>query len=317
MKNQKNCVFKGLTTALLALALTLPSLSCSSGIQAGGETSAGASEDETSETGVSVEEPVYTAAEGEWQDSYAIVAHCLGCVDGRTETNCREAFIQSYEAGQRVFETDFALTSDGHLVIRHDFLDMSYYNLEQEPGAEYVMDYDTYMASKIKYLYTPLDIEGIVELLAEHPDAYLITDSKDTDAETAALQFTLFAAAIRAVDESIFDRVIVQLYNDEMYDAVSGVFPAGGYIYTLYQIESPDYEAIGRFCAEHGVAVVTMSYERMSAETCELLHKYGLKVYLHTVNRISQMLNWRMYGADGFYSDIVTQTDWERVTGNG
>lgn len=258
----------------------------------------------------------YISGGSEWHDEYAIVAHALGTVDGRVETNCREAFIESYGKGQRVFECDFTLTSDGHLVCRHDFLDMSYYNLEQEPGGEYVMDYERYKNSVIKFLYTPLDIEGLIELMETYPDTYLITDSKDTDRETVTKEFVCMREAIDAAgDEGLYDRIIVQLYNDEMYDTVREVYPFGNFIYTLYQTARPDYAEIGSFCASHGIAVVTMSYERMSPEVCDILHMYGLKVYLHTVNRIGQMLNWNMMGADGFYCDYVTQTDWTRAAG--
>ncbi len=258
----------------------------------------------------------YTGSGSEWHDEYAIVAHALGTVDGRVETNCREAFIESYGKGQRVFECDFTLTSDGHLVCRHDFLDMSYYNLEQEPGDEYVMDHERYRNSVIKFLYTPLDIEGLIELMETYPDTYLITDSKDTDRETITKEFTCLRDAISETgDEGLYDRIIVQIYNDEMYDTVEEVHHFGNYIYTLYQTPQPDYPAIGSFCAEHGIAVVTMSYERMSAQTCDTLHSYGLKVYLHTVNRIAQMKYWNLLGADGFYCDYVTQTEWEIASG--
>jgi len=77
---------------------------------------------------------VYTAPEGEeaWYDRSAIVAHALGSVDGRCESNSKEALVQTYSRGQRVFEVDLTLTADNFLVARHDFADDSYYTLEQQ-----------------------------------------------------------------------------------------------------------------------------------------------------------------------------------------
>ena len=83
-----------------------------------------------------------------------IVAHALGTVEGRVETNSKDAFLESYEKGHRLFECDFQLTSDGKLVLRHDWEQISYYNLEQSFAG--VMDWETFMQTPIAYYYTPL-----------------------------------------------------------------------------------------------------------------------------------------------------------------
>ena len=89
--------------------------------------------------GVSAVQPVW-AAEG-WQAQNPLIAHALGEADGKIETNSREAFITSWENGFRAVEGDFTYTSDGTLVMRHDFEeDGSYYRLEIEPEGNLVMD---------------------------------------------------------------------------------------------------------------------------------------------------------------------------------
>lgn len=55
-----------------------------------------------------------------------------------------------------------------------------------------------------------------------------------------------------------------------------------------------------------------MAAERLSKERSDILHSYGCKVYLHTVNRLRQMLE-SSWGADGFYSDCVTPEQLEGV----
>ncbi len=247
-----------------------------------------------------------------WHEQYTIVAHALGCVEGRTETNSKEAFLESYAQGQRVFEVDLTLTSDDRLVARHDFEQMSYYNLEQVVGEEIVMDYETHMSQRIKYKYTPLDIDGMLKLLAEHPDAYLITDTKETGFGTVSTQFTLLDEAVERIDPSLRDRIIVQIYNDRMFDRVKELFPCDNWIFTLYQIAEAkrNYSEIASFCIENGIDVVTISSDSFSVSALQTLHEKGLKVYYHTVNRISTMLEFSSYGADGFYSDYVTQDDY-------
>lgn len=58
--------------------------------------------------------------------------------------------------------------------------------------------------------------------------------------------------------------------------------------------------------------MVTIAAERLSKERSDILHSYGCKVYLHTVNRLRQMLE-SSWGADGFYSDCVTPEQLEGV----
>lgn len=247
-----------------------------------------------------------------WHSENMLVAHALGAVEGRLETNSMEAFVESYESGHRVFEADLVLTDDNRLVARHDFEQISYYNLEQvvRNAENTVMSYEQFMSEKINYMYTPLDIEGLIGLLCEYPDAYLITDTKNTDAESIELQFSQLADAVKACgDESVYSRIIVQIYNDEMYDAVSGIYPFENWIYTTYQLAEPDYDAIAEFCVEHKIEVVVTPMENAKKAVNDRLHAYGLKVYYHTTNRLMAMKHHYDLGGDGFYTDIVCPDD--------
>lgn len=253
---------------------------------------------------------VYTAPEGEeaWYDRSAIVAHALGSVDGRCESNSKEALVQTYSRGQRVFEVDLTLTADNFLVARHDFADDSYYTLEQQKPENPVMDLSTFISTPIMGIYTPVTVDDIANFMAEHGDVWLVTDTKSTDESTIRAQFERLC---RAFDSNeLLDRVIVQIYNTAMYEIVREVYPFKNYIFTVYQLAERDYNAIGKFCAENGIAVVTMPSSTADSSVTALLHSYGLHVYVHTVNRITTMGTMIKYGlCDGFYSDYVTEPE--------
>lgn len=252
----------------------------------------------------------YIAPEGTeaWYEESAIVAHALGSVDGRCESNSLDALVQTYSRGQRVFEVDLTLTSDGFLVARHDFADDSYYTLEQQKPDNPVMDLDTFVSTPIMGIYTPATIDDIAKFMAEHDDVWLVTDTKSTDEGAIRTQFERLCQAFDS--DSRLDRVIVQIYNMQMYEVVRDVYPFKHYIFTVYQLAERDYNAIGRFCAENGIAVVTMPSSTADAGVTELLHSYGLHVYVHTVNRITTMGTMLSYGlCDGFYSDYVTEPE--------
>ena len=61
------------------------------------------------------------AAETDWREGNTLVAHALGEVDGKIETNTKEAFLSSWSRGFRAMEADFTYTSDGVLVVRQIF----------------------------------------------------------------------------------------------------------------------------------------------------------------------------------------------------
>ncbi len=250
-----------------------------------------------------------------WYDYCTLIAHALGQIDGRTETNSLEAFLSSYESGIRAFEADFQLTSDGVLVVRRDFDQTSYWNLEQTVDkTALVMDSARYVTEKINYKYTPLTAEDLLELLIEHEDAYLITDSKDTDEETVTAQFTaLVEIAEKLGHPEVLDRVVVQIYHQDMLDYIRAVYPFENWIFTLYMLTNPDLDEIGAFCVSEGIDVVTMDSTVFTAAKGSILNGYGLKIYTHTLNRLNDIDATRINGAYGVYSDIITQSDLELI----
>lgn len=236
--------------------------------------------------------------------NFPVIAHAMGTVDGRTETNSLDAFLESYEAGHRVFEVDLQLTSDGHLIARHDWDQISYYNLEQTYAG--VMDLKTFQNTPICFFYTPMTIDDMVALMKQYPDIYFVTDSKDTDETTIRAQMKEIRRAVQeAGDPSLWKRFIVQIYHEDMYQWVVQETLVTNWIFTLYQIEKPDYEKIGTFCQIHGIPVVTVSTGRLTPEDVKILHSYNCLIYIHTVNRLRGMLELS-WCADGFYSDYVT-----------
>lgn len=278
-------------------------------------------EEETSEESVEESADVDEFAEDEdaevelsqeWYDTHYIVAHALGEIDGKTGSNSLEAFLSTYEKGVRVFEVDLQLTSDGHLVCRHDFDQNSYYVLIQSVlNGDTSMDLERFVNEKIMREYSSLTAEGLLNLLLTYDDAYIVTDTKDTDMEIVAEQFRQLVRLIEEIgDETLYDRVIVQVYNKEMYDVLSELYPFTHWIFTLYQIYQPDLEDIGAFCQENGIPVVTMPHESASLEKSEMLHGYGLKVYTHTVNLGKELIDGLEKGVDGFYSDFFTMDDY-------
>lgn len=253
---------------------------------------------------VSAVQPAFAA---DWQSGNRLIAHAFGEVDNKIETNSKEAFINAWENGFRVVEGDFTYTSDGVLVLRHDFeQDGSYARLDIPTTGDAVMDEKTFMDSPIIFEQTPLRAVDLLYLMVEYPDMYLVTDTKDTDKATVQRQFRDIVDAAKNIGHpEVLERIIPQLYNKGMIDWIREIHPFENWIFTLYLYNNPDYNDIAQYCVTKGIQTVTLHVDRATKENVEKLKAKGLKVYAHTTNRYLTMKNLLEVGVDGIYTDRI------------
>jgi len=254
--------------------------------------------------GASAVQPVFAA---DWQSGNRLIAHAFGEVDNKIETNSKEAFINAWENGFRVVEGDFTYTSDGVLVLRHDFeADGSYARLDIPVSDPLVMDSETYRNSPIIFEQTPLGAVDLLQLMVEYPDMYLVTDTKDTDKKTVQRQFSDIVKAAGSIGHpEVLERIIPQLYNKSMIDWIREIHSFENWIFTLYLYNNPDYTDIADYCAAKGIQTVTLHVDRATKENVDKLKAKGLKVYAHTTNRYLTMKKLMDAGVDGIYTDRI------------
>lgn len=248
-----------------------------------------------------------TVCFGAWYES-PLIAHALGEADGKIELNSKEAFVQSWGKGYTVMEADFMYTSDGVLVVRHDFdSDGSYYRLEQEiPSEGLVMNSETYYDSKIVYEQTPMVALDLINLMAEYPDVYIVTDTKSTDIALTQKMFTEIVKLCKnSGNEDVLDRLVPQIYTDGMFDAINNIYAFPEYVYTLYLNYYPNYTEIATFCNTKGINTIALSTDRVTTEVTNIFHARGIKVYAHTINRYLYAQDAFDKGADGIYTDKI------------
>ncbi|GGG00980.1 hypothetical protein GCM10010912_52290 [Paenibacillus albidus] len=251
-------------------------------------------------------------------DSHRVVAHAMGGINGHPYTNAYEAFVANYEQGTRVFETDLLLTKDDRLVARHEWSGEMSKDLGQQdvlPARKQgtVLKYTEFMNSPILDLYSPLDVEKIVELLQHYPDAYIITDTKETDPQLVAEQFTLLTEAAVRQDPAILERIIPQIYNQDMLVELQKVHPFTSVIYTLYESKDSDEQVI-EFVKKTGVDI-TMPVGRATKGFVQRLKAAGARVYVHTVNDEDEIRKLSTLGVDGFYTDFVPEQELDNIRG--
>ena len=249
----------------------------------------------------------------EWFSGNDIIAHALGGIDGHDYTNSKEAFIYNYEQGDRIFEVDFTETTDGEVVCAYNWRN------ERQEGidGDHEPDLEKFLSVPIYGQYTPMSLAQLLDLLEQYPDAYAVTDIKRQEMKDVSRQFQLIVdTAKKENKEAVLDRFIIQFYQEDQLQEIREIYPFQNYIFTLYekyedkeQLTQKDFKKVASFCKENGVDVITMWDYWWNADFEKTKEKYGLEVYVHTVNDVKTAVDCMNSGVDGIYTDYITPGD--------
>lgn len=97
---------------------------------------------------------------------------------------------------------------------------------------------------------------------------------------------------------------------DSMYDVVESVCHFPHYIYTLYTTgfyqTTWAFEYFASFCAQRGIEGITMWDYWWDPAYAPIAQRYGVKVYVHTVNDEAQARSLLGSGISAVYTDRLT-----------
>lgn len=251
--------------------------------------------------------------------SYRLVSHAMGGIDGVTYSNTYEAFAANYKKGIRVFEADLLLSKDGHLIARHEWGESFTKLMGQQDGLEQerwgsVWTLEEFKSAKVMGKYEPLDWDDILDLMTEYPDIYLVSDTKQISEDEIDEIFGKIVSTAQAREqaESLLDRIVPQIYYESMWDAIHEIYPFSSVIYTLYQTHDSDDKVVS-FAKEKGISAITMSTTRANKELVAALMQAGIPSYVHTINDPKEVLKFKRMGVYGFYSDFLGESDTSRT----
>ncbi|MDP1510152.1 phosphatidylinositol-specific phospholipase C/glycerophosphodiester phosphodiesterase family protein [Paenibacillus ottowii] len=245
--------------------------------------------------------------------THRVISHAMGAVDGLAYTNAREAFVENYKKGSRVFEVDLMFTSDGHLVARHEWTKSFTKQMQQEYAVGTKQggkpwSYHQFKNTPIHGSYTPLDWKDVLDLLENYPDAYIVTDTKEQDPAQIKQLFAQLTRQAQEKNPELLSRIVPQIYNEEMLQTLRNIYPYTSIIYTLYATEDQDDEII-RFVQHNEITAVTLPENRVRGDLVESLRQAGAVCYVNTINELKDATEYEQMGVQGFYTDVLTEKE--------
>ena len=236
-----------------------------------------------------------------------MISHAMGGIDGTNYSNCLEAFAENYAEGHRIFEVDIELTSDGRMVLWHDW--KRAFCAQYKAGIQ--PTFAQFMGSKIYDRYTPMSIESLLMLMHDYPDIRVITDTKYDTTSVVKKQFKALVSAARSLGvEEVLDRFVVEIYNQSMYKTIEAIYDFDDYIFTLYKLykKAPtksQLKTVAKFCADNGVEMVAMYAKWWKASYMDVLDEYDVDVGLYTTNSAQEAADYFSQGVTALFTDFL------------
>ena len=153
--------------------------------------------------------------------------------------------------------------------------------------------------------------------MERHSDMWVVTDFKDSEDELIRRDFEIMVSTAQELNlESVLDRIVVQIYNEDMYDIVKDIYPFQSWIYTLYKNvyfggNSNTFREYVRFCYSNGIKNITMWKNLARPELIKIADEYGIMVYVHTEDDIENAKKLMELGVSGIYTNILTSDKFE------
>ena len=245
-----------------------------------------------------------------------LIAHAGGTVREKEYntkyTNSLEALRQNYNLGHRLFEMDFNLTSDKKLAAVHDWHHFGNKD-DVAPSSKEWKKFQGYGSPETPSRFTTMLIGDVFDQMIINRDMVLVTDTKSMEIpkEDRITQFKELVSEANKRDKELLDRVIPQIYHQEMFGEIESIYPFKHVIYTLYA--SPDSgEEVLDFIAKHKeIEAVTVPIDdsRLTLKFIEQVHKLGKRVYVHTIQTYESLTKYAAINVDGFYTGLLTPQD--------
>jgi glycerophosphoryl diester phosphodiesterase len=214
------------------------------------------------------------------------VAHAGGAVRGLVYTNSCEALDENYSKGYRVFELDFHWTTDGRLVLVHDWGEAA----SQFGTAPHVFGYEEFLSRPRLDGLHQMTYSDLHEWLRNHPDALVVTDTKASNERL--LNY------LRNNGRDILPQLILQIYRLSELRPARELGPRAVWL-TVYKSNYPAW-ALKKVSGIDAFVIPAAFYDKYNGP--ELMARVHFYVHSIPEDKVVEMSE-RMPGVYGFYVD--------------
>lgn len=224
------------------------------------------------------------------QLEHKIAAHALGEWNGQNYLNCREAFEANYAKGVRLFEADFAHSSDNKIVLLHDGHEETFGLKKNFTEAEFL--------SVKPFGATLLNLKGFVDQIIRYPDVIIITDVKDNN-------LVVLKAIVEEFKSKNLDykkTIVPQIYHPSEFPAVNRL----GFeriIFTVYRFRNMK-NLTARFLRKTPqICALTVPDKWIEKKNyLRLIKQCQIDIYVHSINDEKRRDYLYSKGVKGIYT---------------
>ncbi|HFI0035831.1 TPA: glycerophosphodiester phosphodiesterase family protein [Streptococcus suis] len=277
---------------------------------------------QVSSNGIFVDVKDIEFSQHQWTEEFPnLIAHVGGTYREKAYntfyTNSLEALQQNYTLGHRVFELDFYLTSDGKMAAVHDWDQFGNMDGVAMSSQEWKA-FQTFGSPVTDSRFTTMLIGDVLDQMLINKDMFLVTDTKRLEAsDEMRLQFTEIVNEATKRDPKLLNRIIPQIYNEEMYALIREIYDFPEIIYTLYASQDSADNVLDFVKNNPAISVVTTPIGHANFFTAEFinsLHAANKKIYTHTIHTYDDLTKYAALGIDGFYTGLLLPRDFNTLT---
>lgn len=235
------------------------------------------------------------------------MAHAFGGMKGKQYHNTMAAYRRGILKGYKFHEVDLSMTVDGRLVLCHGWKESHcvHTGFRYSPELEKTMTYEKVMGMKVHgnpiidarkfYRYMRLRKKDVYEI-----------DFHKQHGEAAENRIRAMLEDFH-YDESVLDRLLIQIYNRKMYTAVDGTWHFKHYMYLVGRSIHKLDDLIS-FLVEEGICGVVIRAHLAKSECVRKLHNADIYVMGATVGKDVVAANQLFHnGVDTICTDYLTE----------
>ena len=247
--------------------------------------------------------------------SNPLMGHAFGGMDDKTYHNTMAALEHGIETGYKDFELDFSYTTDGRLVLSHGWSPSNCKCI----GITYTPDFDNMTYERVMNMPIHgnpiMDARQFYERVKDEPDYRFEVDFHFVQEHRKEMVQELVKDFEN--DGQVLDRLLMQVYTQQMYQIIDGVYRfknysylAGKYVYRLDEFLT--------FCLDKGICAIALRANLAKREYIDKIHNAGLYVMTYTVQRDADYAKHLLdSGIDTICTDFITEELLDEAEGFG